>query len=248
MKSGSSTPTRITTSIFRRSRRAIATSSSSARLSRARSRSSPRSTRTAARMRRLTASSIASRRIPRSWRSASRIKPDMTYKDTAHNVRVTEEFTVNIVDHALVEAMNVCAIAFPSDVDEIATAGLTAVPGTHVRCPRIAEAAGGCSENAAATSPSRSESPAKSSSVTCSACHSSVPGAVDPATKYVDQRMMDAIGRMGGHGCSRPRATSSSSRPRRSRNGMVVGCARLRRPARKHRPPGHRPPERTGRR
>jgi flavin reductase (DIM6/NTAB) family NADH-FMN oxidoreductase RutF len=25
-------------------------------------------------------------------------------------------------------------------------------------------------------------------------------GAVDPATKYVDQRMMDAIGRMGGHG------------------------------------------------
>jgi flavin reductase (DIM6/NTAB) family NADH-FMN oxidoreductase RutF len=54
----------------------------------------------------------------------------MTYKDTAHNVRVTEEFTVNIVDHALIEAMNVCAIAFPSDIDEIATAGLTAVPGT----------------------------------------------------------------------------------------------------------------------
>jgi hypothetical protein len=25
-------------------------------------------------------------------------------------------------------------------------------------------------------------------------------GAVDPATKYVDQRLMDAVGRMGGHG------------------------------------------------
>jgi hypothetical protein len=30
-------------------------------------------------------------------------------------------------------------------------------------------------------------------------------GAVDPKNKYVDQRKMDAIGRLGGHGYSRIR-------------------------------------------
>ncbi len=34
-------------------------------------------------------------------------KPDMRFKDTAYNVRVTEQFTVNIVDDAMLEAMNV---------------------------------------------------------------------------------------------------------------------------------------------
>ena len=65
---------------------------------------------------------------------------DMSLKDTAMNIRLTEVFTVNIVDHALVEAMNVCAVAFPAHVDELEQAGLTTLPGDKVRCPRIAEA------------------------------------------------------------------------------------------------------------
>ncbi|MEN8196859.1 MAG: flavin reductase, partial [Pseudomonadota bacterium] len=48
--------------------------------------------------------------------------------------------TALIVDHAMRDAMNVCAVAFPPDVDELAMAGLTALPGTHVKSPRIAEA------------------------------------------------------------------------------------------------------------
>jgi flavin reductase (DIM6/NTAB) family NADH-FMN oxidoreductase RutF len=39
--------------------------------------------------------------------------PDMRFKDTGRNIRMTEEFTVNIVDDAMLEAMNVCAIPFP---------------------------------------------------------------------------------------------------------------------------------------
>jgi flavin reductase (DIM6/NTAB) family NADH-FMN oxidoreductase RutF len=50
--------------------------------------------------------------------------PDMRHKDTGHNVRATEEFTVNIVDDALVAGMNVCAVLLPPDVDELAMAGL----------------------------------------------------------------------------------------------------------------------------
>ena len=124
-------------------------------------------------------------------------KPDMTHKDTAHNVRVTEEFTVNIVDHALIEAMNVCAVAFPSDIDELATAGLTAVPGTHVRCPRIAEAPAALECRRYITLEVGRSREIILGEVLGMFIRS---GAVDPATKYVDQRMMDAIGRMGGHG------------------------------------------------
>jgi flavin reductase (DIM6/NTAB) family NADH-FMN oxidoreductase RutF len=65
---------------------------------------------------------------------------DMTGKDTARNIRQTEQFTVNIVDDAMVEGMNVCGVPFPPDVDELAAAKLTPVPGTPVRCPRIGEA------------------------------------------------------------------------------------------------------------
>lgn len=65
---------------------------------------------------------------------------DMTFKDTARNIRMREEFVVNVVDDALAEAMNICAIAFPETVDELHEAGLTAVPGTHVSVPRIAQA------------------------------------------------------------------------------------------------------------
>ena len=62
---------------------------------------------------------------------------DLSFKDTARNVRETEVFTVNMVDDALAAAMEVCAIKFGPEVDELAQAGLTAVPGTHVASPRI---------------------------------------------------------------------------------------------------------------
>ena len=65
--------------------------------------------------------------------------PD-TPKDTARNIRETGAFVVNLVDQALVPAMNVCAVAFPADVDETAAAGLTLVPSAQVAPPRIAAA------------------------------------------------------------------------------------------------------------
>jgi flavin reductase (DIM6/NTAB) family NADH-FMN oxidoreductase RutF len=67
-------------------------------------------------------------------------KPDMSFKDTSGNIRLTEVFTVNIVSRAMAEAMHVCAIAFPLGTDELAEAGLTAVAGVVVAAPHIAEA------------------------------------------------------------------------------------------------------------
>lgn len=59
-------------------------------------------------------------------------------KDTAANIRATGDFVVHLVSHADREAMNVTATELPPETDEIALAGLTAVPSTRVAAPRIA--------------------------------------------------------------------------------------------------------------
>lgn len=61
-------------------------------------------------------------------------------KDTGGNIRRTGEFVVNLVSHKLAQQMNVTAIDFPKEVDELRQAGLTTAPSTRVKPPRIAEA------------------------------------------------------------------------------------------------------------
>jgi flavin reductase (DIM6/NTAB) family NADH-FMN oxidoreductase RutF len=62
-----------------------------------------------------------------------------TPKDTALNVRATHEFVVNLVDEGIAGAMNKCAAALPYGENELTVAGLTAVPSTLVKPPRIGE-------------------------------------------------------------------------------------------------------------
>lgn len=127
---------------------------------------------------------------------------DMSFKDTGWNIRVTEQFTVNIVDNALLEAMNVCAIPFPPDIDELKLAGLTAVAGTHVRCPRIAEAPAALECRRYVTFEVGRSREIIMGEVLGMFIRADT---VDPDTKHVDQRKMDAIGRLGGHGYARTR-------------------------------------------
>ncbi|WP_395747481.1 flavin reductase family protein [Prosthecobacter sp.] len=61
-------------------------------------------------------------------------------KDTARNIRLTHEFVVNLVDEAIMEKMNLCAATLPPGENELVHAGLTALPSTAVKPPRIAEA------------------------------------------------------------------------------------------------------------
>jgi flavin reductase (DIM6/NTAB) family NADH-FMN oxidoreductase RutF len=63
-----------------------------------------------------------------------------TPKDTALNVRATHEFVVNLVDEGIAEAMNKCAASLPYGENELVHAGLTTVPSSLVKPPRIAEA------------------------------------------------------------------------------------------------------------
>lgn len=60
-------------------------------------------------------------------------------KDTGANIRATGQFVINLVGRANAEAMNVTAIDFPPEIDELRQAGLTTLPSARVRPPRIAE-------------------------------------------------------------------------------------------------------------
>lgn len=60
-------------------------------------------------------------------------------KDTGQNIRETGQFTVCLVNHATSEQMNITAIDFPPEVDELAEAKLTTLPSTRIKPPRIAE-------------------------------------------------------------------------------------------------------------
>lgn len=128
---------------------------------------------------------------------------DMRFKDTGHNIRVTEEFTVNIVGFGNLEAMNVTAIPFGAGVNEIETAGLTMIPGEFVSCPQIAEA------------PIRLECKrhvtlniGKSREIILGevlGMHARA-GLVNDRF-HVDAAALDALGRMGGHGYCRSNET-----------------------------------------
>ena len=60
-------------------------------------------------------------------------------KDTGNNIGTTGQFVVNLVGEANARQMNITAIDFPPEIDELAEAGLTTVPSTKVKPPRIAE-------------------------------------------------------------------------------------------------------------
>tara|TARA_R110000850_G_scaffold3872_10_gene18321 strand:+ start:2308 stop:2964 length:657 start_codon:yes stop_codon:yes gene_type:complete len=124
-------------------------------------------------------------------------KPDRSFKDTAYNIRMTECFTVNIVDRANVEAMAMTAAGVAPEIDELELAGLTAAPGERVACPRIAEApvAFECERYLG---------------IAVSSAREIILGRIvrahirediiNPANYHSDHEKLDALGRMGGDG------------------------------------------------
>jgi flavin reductase (DIM6/NTAB) family NADH-FMN oxidoreductase RutF len=123
-------------------------------------------------------------------------RTDGRHKDTGRNVRDTQAFTVNIVSSALIEAMNVSAVPFEADMDELALAGLTARPGVKVPCPSITEspAAFECRHHVTLSIGNSRE--IILGEVVYAHLHSNVVN----ERLYVDPAALDAIGRMGGHG------------------------------------------------
>ena len=62
-------------------------------------------------------------------------------KDTARNVLATGEFTVNLPrwERSILEKVRICGLPFAPGINEIEKAGLTSLPATVVKPPRILE-------------------------------------------------------------------------------------------------------------
>ena len=118
-------------------------------------------------------------------------------KDTLHNVEVTREFVVNVVDDALAEAMNVTSGDYTADVDEFAKAGLVAAPSVKVKAPRVAAA------------PVSMECRLSQIIPVGNLPHHLIVGEIvhmhvrddvfDPATGRLDMQRLKPVGRLAGH-------------------------------------------------
>ncbi|HET6941013.1 MAG TPA: flavin reductase family protein [Pseudolabrys sp.] len=60
-------------------------------------------------------------------------------KDSRANIRINEQFVVNLVPFSLAQQMRVTSIAFPKGVEEPKEAGLTLTASERVAVPRILE-------------------------------------------------------------------------------------------------------------
>ena len=124
---------------------------------------------------------------------------DMSFKDTALNIRLTEVFTVNIVSHAIAEAMHVCAVPFAAADDELKAAGLTAMPGTVVASPWIKEAPAAFECRRHVTLELGKSRQIIMGEILFAHYHSDV---VDVDRLHIDPAKLDAIARLGGNTCS----------------------------------------------
>lgn len=117
-------------------------------------------------------------------------------KDTGNNLRHGGEFVVNLVSPDVLDAMNVTAIDFGPDVDEIEAAGLETLPSVHVAPPRIA------------ASPASFEcrvdrvieiAPERWLIIGIPlALHVRDDAVIDKANCYIDSSVLDLVGRMRG--------------------------------------------------
>lgn len=123
-------------------------------------------------------------------------RADGRAKDTGRNIRDTLAFTVNIVSHAMLDRMNTCAVPFEPEVDETAAAGFTLRPGVAVPCPAIAEspAVFECRHHVTLLIGATRDI------VLGEVVHARLHRDVVDGRLHVDPVVLDAVGRMGGHG------------------------------------------------
>ena len=136
-------------------------------------------------------------------------KPDNSPKDTTANIRRSGEFVVNLVDEAIAEPMNFCAVDFPPEVSELSEAGLTTARSSAIAVPRIAEAPVSLEcrqEMMIAFGPHRDLLIGRVVHLHARA------GIIDPATHRVDMTAYHPVGRLAGSQYSRQGDTFSMVR------------------------------------
>ncbi len=119
-------------------------------------------------------------------------------KDTGNNIRQTGEFVVNLVAAENAAQMNVTAIDFGPEVDELAEAGLTTLPSVKVKPPRIAESPVAMECERLATVELGNDRALVMGRVLM--MHVRDDAVLDAAKCYIDTPALKLIGRMHGRG------------------------------------------------
>ncbi len=71
--------------------------------------------------------------------SPSRRVRDNTTKHTLENIKEVPECVINIVNYDMVQQVSLSSVEYPAGVNEFIKAGLTELPSTMVKPPRVAE-------------------------------------------------------------------------------------------------------------
>src|SRR4051812_5759300 len=71
--------------------------------------------------------------------SPSRRVRDNTTKHTLENIKEVPECVINIVNYDMVQQASLSSVEYPAGVNEFIKAGLTELPSTMVKPPRVAE-------------------------------------------------------------------------------------------------------------
>jgi flavin reductase (DIM6/NTAB) family NADH-FMN oxidoreductase RutF len=119
-------------------------------------------------------------------------------KDTGNNIRATGEFVVNLVSADTAEQMNITAIDFGPEVNEISEAGLTTLPSHHVKPPRIAESPVALECERLQIVDLNTDRAIVMGRVL--AIHVRDDAVLDPERCYIDTPALDLIGRLHGAG------------------------------------------------
>lgn len=142
----------------------------------------------------------------------STIRPHGRRKDTLVNVSDSGVFTLSMVGEDLVDAMNLTAGTYEPDVDEFELADLSITEGEAVAAPMVTEAKANLECRVTQILDIGGEAPMASSLVIGEIVKFHIDADVLDGGR-VDQKVLKAIGRMGGPTYTRTRDLFSVTRP-----------------------------------
>jgi len=129
--------------------------------------------------------------------SPARRGRDNTTKHSYENVLEVPEVVINMVNYAIVQQMSLASTEYPKGVNEFTKAGLTEVPSSLVKPPRVGEAPVAFECKVLQVIPTGTEG-AAGNLVICEVVKMHIKDEILDAEGKIDPFKIDAVARMGG--------------------------------------------------